>query len=520
MNNLTIHPGNLYRVPSKPVICLSQFCLLDSHIREKIIELISANSTIVPPYRVQQGDLYFENVRLHQKNDRWLSELVARELLVANVNPTVENPRGSEVVFEEGVYDSPIEIEDVYNKAALCVQQLEKQKEKIFDALTRYETFGTARDEFERSEELLRNISLNREYFVRKAHGVTSYLPKNQPLYALVCFGVVPSLMSEATWVRPPQSAQPTFRHLWPLLNFDSICPNLHLSFGTREEFTRQQSPRTDVVIFVGKAENGFRVRKAFSPNTLFIFNGAGHNPILITPSADIQRATKSVLRVALMNQGQDCSQPNAVFIHSSIVEQFKHVLFRDLENISSLVGPYENKFNLLGPNSEIEHSLKIAHYFNARKSACVWGGRIDPITNTIWPTVFQEDAASADFNYMELFAPVISLYTYDDESELKRYFEDERYLQYSMYLTVWGESEYARSLEERGLHERGSVLHNTDLHKEEKGYLPYVGCGPKASCILIGDRRVNGATLPQREIYKYLVEPSLQSSGNRRSVS
>ncbi|MEU7916942.1 hypothetical protein [Microbispora bryophytorum] len=43
-----------------------------------------------------------------------------------------------------------------------------------------------------------------------------------------------------------------------------------------------------------------------------------------------------------------------------------------------------------------------------------------------------------------------------------------------------------------------------------EKGYLPYGGMGPAASCIYVNGERVEGATLPQRDIYRHLVEPLL----------
>lgn len=60
-------------------------------------------------------------------------------------------------------------------------------------------------------------------------------------------------------------------------------------------------------------------------------------------------------------------------------------------------------------------------------------------------------------------------------------------------------------------LHLPESILLNTDLHAEEHGYLPYGGQGPAASCIWINGERFTGSTLPQRDIYNYLVKPSLE---------
>lgn len=60
-------------------------------------------------------------------------------------------------------------------------------------------------------------------------------------------------------------------------------------------------------------------------------------------------------------------------------------------------------------------------------------------------------------------------------------------------------------------LHKPESILMNTDLHLEERGYLPYGGQGGAASCLWINGERIYGSTLPQRDIFNHLIKPVME---------
>jgi len=55
----------------------------------------------------------------------------------------------------------------------------------------------------------------------------------------------------------------------------------------------------------------------------LFIANGSGHNPIVVTETADVDSAVASALSVQLYNQGQDCANPNAILCSCPMYEEF-----------------------------------------------------------------------------------------------------------------------------------------------------------------------------------------------------
>lgn len=80
-----------------------------------------------------------------------------------------------------------------------------------------------------------------------------------------------------------------------------------------------------------------------YTENSRHLFlslNGAGHNPIVVTETANVEHAVESTLRVTLQNQGQDCAGPNAILVHDSKLSEFKHILKRKLKQLFSFKTP------------------------------------------------------------------------------------------------------------------------------------------------------------------------------------
>lgn len=404
---------------------------------------------------------------------------------------------------------STVDFSEVRQRAAAFAADLRERTEEIVRSLSGYQCANVALDEIDRSVDLLDNLHRNREYFQGKVRGTTSFLPLNQPLYATVCFGVVPSLLAEDAALRPPTVLHPHYRKLAEVLDLGRYFPNLRVSYQDREVFVAQRARRTDAVVFTGSPDNAAKVRRLFLKQTLFILNGSGHNPLVVTESADLERAVASALRVVLYNQGQDCAGPNAILVHRSRLAEFQEALLLRLRGLAHRVGPYADPANVVGPNSDPDHPVKIIRMFKEEREFCVHGGEINPVTGMIRPTVFVKDLQRGG-NFQEFFAPVFYLQPYDRDEELATYFGDHRYRPHAMYISLFGESPYVESLLDTPLHEPDSILRDTDLHLTEKGYLPYGGQGPAASCRYVNGERVPGATLPQRDIHQHLVAPRL----------
>jgi len=407
---------------------------------------------------------------------------------------------------------------DVADKAIRYAEHLRRNQTELRCCLSQYECANVVVDEIERSVDVLVNLDENREYFTHAVRGVTTFLPLNQPIYATVCFGAIPSLMSQDVVVRPPTAMHATYQRLSASLKLEEFFPTLRVSYELdKRRFCQERASMTEAVIFTGTPENGENVRRQFDSKTLFILNGSGHNPIVVAESADLDAAIRSSLRVVLQNQGQDCAGPNAILVHRKLHREFLDRLIRELEIIKDCCGPYVDPNNIIGPNTDMEASLQVADRLVSIVKACpdavVYGGTINPAERMIYPTVLdvplRRTPSAAEIGLREWFAPIFFVQSYCADSQLQWYFEHPAYRDHAMYVTVFGESPYVTSLIPRGLHTEDNVLVNTDLHEVERGFLPYGGLGVGASHVAYRGTKRAGATLPQRDINLHLVKGS-----------
>lgn len=489
-------PGTI--ITASAGVFIFHFKDLSKTIQNEVIELIPKGSNIS---REKDGLLIKINGRNHCHFQSELGRLFSKYKIKTN------NREKPQIGIVSKKYYKKINFDEINWKAQLFAKKIKDNTEDIAVALQDFETYNVVLDEISRSIDHLTNLNKNKDYFEYCIGGVTTFLPLNQPLYATVCFGIVPSLMAEGVVIRPPTATQKHYKRLERVLNFSNSFSNLRIFYGLKEEFARERVGKTEVVIFTGTEENGYLVYKQFRPK-LFIFNGAGHNPIVVTPNANIEKAMDSTLRVALQNQGQDCAAPNSILVHKSVLPQFRSLLLDKLKEIYKLVGTYKNRKNIIGPNTEIKHLTKICEMFTELRAYCIKGGNIDTKNGIIYPTVFEIPLAKKAM-LSEFFAPVIVLQPYEEDSQLKLYFDHPQYYPHAMYVTVFGNSDYVKSLIGKSLHTKKSILYDTDLHIEERGFMPYGGLGPAASCVYINGKKIPGATLPQRDIYEYLVKSS-----------
>lgn len=444
-------------------------------------------------------------------------------------NPTKKKVRpGDKSPYNNFEAYTPLSFTRVNRQAKIFADLIEENVDSLIDILLVYESFEVAEDEIARTLDLLRNLKENRKYFKVRVGKIASFLPRNQPLYAFTCFVVIPALMSESVVFRIPHTMHEFFPKLLDLLSVKKIFPNIIISKKTRLEFLRECSaikvnsksgetlPVTDAVIFTGTSDHADRLRLIFDQRTLMIVNGSGHNPVVVSANANLEKAADAVLTLQLYNQGQDCAAPNAILVNKDISASFLKILQKKLKDVK--IGPYRNKINRVGPISEPNDLVRIQNLLVEHKK------ELDPSTpgiirtreSIVEPVIIRWPLAKGG-NFHEVFAPVIILQEYKEDKDLARYFEDPHYARNAMYVTIYGTSVYIKKLANRRiagvvLHDSKSILKNTHLHAPgvERGTQPYGGRGYAASCLSIHGTVMPQATLPQRDIYKYVAQPLL----------
>lgn len=407
-------------------------------------------------------------------------------------------------------------------------------RDSIITLLVRYETHSVAKDEIERTLDLFQNIDENEPYFRRRIGNTLAILPRNQPLYALSCFALVPSLFSSSTHALFP-SAMKCIAPIKDVLRIDQFFPNVRFPTD-RQTVIRELSqlryckdsglwfPNVDAVIFTGSPENAKKVQSHFDDSVLFIGNGAGHNPVVIGPNANLDKATEAVLELQLYNQGQDCASPSSILVHHDVHDAFVEKLNAAVSEVK--IGPYSDPDTLIGPITKPEDLDRILKTLLVNRE---WiseysGARMDVACKTVEPTLVVKPLKQGA-NYQEQLAPVFFIQKYDCDEELSLYFETPRYQMNAMYVTLYGTSDYVRNLSNarsasgKVIHDEDTIIVNKHLHQKgvERGVEPYGGYGRGASWISIHGMTEAKPTLPQRDIFQKLVLPSLLNEEIRK---
>jgi len=422
---------------------------------------------------------------------------------------------------------SSINFSQVKELALKFAEKIESNRELLVDTLLEYESFEVANDEIERTLDLLKSLEENKEYFSHRVGAVTAFMPRNQPVYALTCFVLVPSLMAEKVYFRIPAAMKFFFPKIIDLLEVVNFFPNIVISEKERLQFLAERTalkvnpdnseetlPVTDAVIFTGTSKHADQLRMVFDNRTLFITNGSGHNPIVIAKSADLETAAEAVLSLTLYNQGQDCAAPNTILIEDTVYDDLIKVLLEKLQDVK--IGAYKDRECRVGPISSAKDLVRVKEFLvnNREYIHERTPGLINTLKVILEPVVITKPLEDGG-NYEEIFAPVIMAQKYSSNDQLKEYFENKKYLLHAMYVTLYGENDYILNLKDtvvdgRKIHDKYSVLHNTHLHAPgvERGTQPYGGRGYGASSTSFKGKLVGKATLPQRDMYEMLIKP------------
>jgi len=425
-------------------------------------------------------------------------------------------------------------LDDILKRSHDIAQHIRWSKDTIISILTNYETYLVAQDEIERTLDLLENLDENSEYFQGvKVNKTVVFLPSNQPLYAFFCFAVIPSFMSLEVCVRMPKDMNGFFRQMMMAIELEDRFNNIKIIESERNEFlsqatstridekTNQKIPTASAVIFTGKTKNADRMRKLFSSQTLFIANGSGHNPVIITESADIKQAIHSVLKLQLYNQGQDCAAPNSILVYRKIYDIFLTELKKALSKVG--IGNYRDSNTLVGPITKLDNLKQIQNILikNYQWIDGDIGAVIDIKKKIVFPVIIKKPLEHGG-NYTESFAPVFFIQKYENENELSLYFENDTYRKNAMYLTIFGKSTYFEDKIKNDLFFQknyGIIIQNTNLHASgvERGVNQYGGYGRGASYLSINGIVRPQPTLPQRDIYEILIKKNMEGFGMKK---
>ncbi len=176
--------------------------------------------------------------------------------------------------------------------------------------------------------------------------------------------------------------------------------------------------PRVGFFSFIGSAKVGWALRAQLAPGTRCALEHGGAAPVILTESADLDRAVPSLAKGGFYHAGQVCVSVQRVYAHASVCRTFADGLAAAASEM--VVGDPTDKATEIGPlitPGEVDRVHEWVEEARAGGGEILCGG--EKLSDTAYkPTVILNPPADAKVSTMEIFGPVVCVFSYDDMDE------------------------------------------------------------------------------------------------------
>jgi acyl-CoA reductase-like NAD-dependent aldehyde dehydrogenase len=284
---------------------------------------------------------------------------------------------------------------------------------------------GLARNLFGRVTEIERGLMA---MLPREAIGVAGIIvPWNAPI-GLLFRSLAPALAAGCTVViKPaPQTALVTARALAAVLECGALPPgvvNLVLETGSDAARALVASPAVDVISYTGSTAIGKRI-VADGARTLKRLNLelGGITPAILLRDADVERALPALVKAGMIFAGQQCVAVSRVLVQRSRVDE---VVERLADRLAKLVvGSGAEQGTEMGPMIDALNRDRVdalvsgaAHEHEVILKGCIPDGT--PAGSAfLRPSLIRLRGRDSELTREEIFGPVLTIDTFDDEGE------------------------------------------------------------------------------------------------------
>ena len=267
-------------------------------------------------------------------------------------------------------------------------------------------------------------------YILKQPLGIVGTIsPWNLPLY-LFTWKIAPALVSGNCVIAKPSEITPLTTYMFSQLCIKAKLPkgvlNILHGYGNQigNEIVKHSSVKA--ISFTGGTSTGKKIAvecsKKFKKLNLEM---GGKNPVIIFDDCNYSEMIKSVLKSSFLNQGQICLSGSRIYVQNGIYNKFKEDLIDGIKKLN-IGNPFDSKSDQ-GAIVSKEHLDKIKNYIEiSKKEECniLIGGKVPYINGECsegWyfePTLIENFNDSSKVNQDEIFGPVVTLNSFDNEED------------------------------------------------------------------------------------------------------
>lgn len=259
----------------------------------------------------------------------------------------------------------------------------------------------------------------------REAAGVAALItPNNAPLM-LTGWKVAPALAAGCSIVIKPADETPLSALMLVQTLLDAGVPadvvNALPGSGILVGAALSSHRDVDVVSFTGSTVIGKRVAEQALGNLKKVgLELGGKSPVIIFDDADLEAAIPGAARAIFNNSGQVCTAGSRLYVQSGVYEQ---VIAGVAEFGRKLKVGYRTEEGVeAGPLISARHKERVLGMIDeARRDGAevvIGGNELDRPGFFVEPTIIANPGLSSAVSHDEVFGPVLSAWSFEDESE------------------------------------------------------------------------------------------------------
>ena len=212
-----------------------------------------------------------------------------------------------------------------------------------------------------------------------------------------------------ACTIKPSEVAPHTMHCMAELINNAFPSHYLHVEEGGVPETTQLLEFPFDKIFFTGSARVGRIVSQAaakhLTPVTLEL---GGKSPVLVTRSADIDRAARRLVWGKWLNGGQTCVAPDYLLVEDSVADQLLTRIVHYLDRYA-----YTDQAPHYVRLIDRRHYDRIAQLIDPNK--LYYGGSHNEATRYIGPTILTHVTWDDPSMQEEIFGPILPVMRFTD---------------------------------------------------------------------------------------------------------
>ena len=310
-----------------------------------------------------------------------------------------------------------------------------------------------------------------RHVILKQPVGVCAAItPWNFPA-AMITRKAAPALAAGCTMIIKPATETP-----FSALALGALAEQAGIPTGVIQVVTGKSSTIGDILTsdarihklsFTGSTEVGRTLMAQCAPTIKKLSLELGGNaPFIVFDDADLEAAADGLIASKYRNAGQTCVCANRVYVQESIKDKFLDVFVKKVAELNVGngmdegvdIGPLINKKALEKVQALLKDALD-------KGATLITGGSTNGASELSYnPTVITDISAEMDIASEEIFGPIATIFTFDDEADVIRQANDTIYGLAAYFYS----GSYARSWRVTEELEYGIIGHNTGLISTE----------------------------------------------------